>query len=62
MARLAMNKQKSVAHMFAPNARVCFNGDCSGGVHAYDVYHDKFEQFSADYTNLVARGSEYIYT
>ena len=56
IAKMAMNQQKSVSHIFAPNARTCFNGDCSGGVHVYDGYHDKFQQFSIAYTNLVARG------
>ena len=56
IAKMAMNQQKSVSHIFAPNARTCFNSDCSSGVHVYDGYNDKFQQFSIAYTNLIARG------
>ena len=61
IAKMAMNKQMSVSHLFEPNARACFNGDCSAGPSVYDSYRDKFQQFSIDYTNLVARGTT-LYT
>ena len=61
IAKMAMNKAQSTSHIFAPNARACFNGDCSAGIKVYDAYRDKFHVFSISYSHLIARGTS-LYT